>query len=469
MIHLYNTLGRRRQPLQPSEPDHVRMYVCGPTVQSEPHLGHGRSAVAFDVIRRYLVWRGFRVTFVRNITDVDDKIIQEAGRRGMPPEELAAEMTARFRETFQALNVAPPDAEPAATAHIGEMLEMIARLEERGLAYPAGGDVYFRVREKEDYGKLSGRDPDQLLAGARVEPGEAKRDPLDFALWKGAKPGEPSWESPWGAGRPGWHIECSAMSARYLGIPFDIHAGGADLIFPHHENEIAQSEGAYGEPFARYWLHNGMVNLQGEKMSKSTGRLIDLAGAAARAGGAALRLFFLRAAYRSPLEFSPRHLDEAAANLERLRAFRRRSPAGGTPDRAVMARFTEVMDDDFNTAEGLAVLFEAVREGNIRLDQGRPADGLAAAAAEITAVLGVDLDGDDGGKSAADAAGLRALAGVYDVTGDDAEQLLAGLVEARRRARESRDWAMADGIRDGLSRLGIVLEDSAGGTRWHRS
>lgn len=455
--------------MQPSEPDHVRMYVCGPTVQSEPHLGHGRSAVAFDVIRRYLVWRGFRVTFVRNITDVDDKIIQEAGRRGMPPEELAAEMTARFRETFQALNVAPPDAEPAATAHIGEMLEMIARLEERGLAYPAGGDVYFRVREKEDYGKLSGRDPDQLLAGARVEPGEAKRDPLDFALWKGAKPGEPSWESPWGAGRPGWHIECSAMSARYLGIPFDIHAGGADLIFPHHENEIAQSEGAYGEPFARYWLHNGMVNLQGEKMSKSTGRLIDLAGAAARAGGAALRLFFLRAAYRSPLEFSPRHLDEAAANLERLRAFRRRSPAGGTPDRAVMARFTEVMDDDFNTAEGLAVLFEAVREGNVRLDQGRPADGLAAAAAEITAVLGVDLDGDDGGKSAADAAGLRALAGVYDVTGDDAEQLLAGLVEARRRARESRDWATADEIRDGLSRLGIVLEDSAGGTRWHRS
>ena len=469
MIHLYNTLGRRRQPLQPAEPDHVRMYVCGPTVQSEPHLGHGRSAVAFDVIRRYLAWRGFRVTFVRNITDVDDKIIQEAGRRGMPPEELAAEMTARFREAFQALNVAPPDAEPAATAHIGEMLEMIARLEERGLAYPAGGDVYFRVREKEDYGKLSGRDPDQLLAGARVEPGEAKRDPLDFALWKGAKPGEPSWKSPWGAGRPGWHIECSAMSARYLGIPFDIHAGGADLIFPHHENEIAQSEGAYGEPFARYWLHNGMVNLQGEKMSKSTGRLIDLAGAAAQAGGAALRLFFLRAAYRSPLEFSPRHLDEAAANLERLRAFRRRSPSAGPPDRAVMARFTEVMDDDFNTAEGLAVLFEAVREGNIRLDRGRPADGLAAAAAEITAVLGVDLDGDDGGKSAADAAGLRALAGVFDVTGDDPEQLLAGLVEARGRARESRDWATADEIRDGLSRLGIVLEDSAGGTRWHRS
>ena len=455
--------------MRPLEPDHVRMYACGPTVQSEPHLGHGRSAVAFDVIRRYLMWRGFRVTFVRNVTDVDDKIIEEARRRGAPPEELAAEMTARFRETFQALNVAPPDAEPAATAHIGEMLEMIARLEERGLAYPSGGDVYFRVREMDDYGKLSGRNPDELLAGARVEPGEAKRDPLDFALWKGAKPGEPFWESPWGKGRPGWHIECSAMSARYLGIPFDIHAGGADLIFPHHENEIAQSEGAYGETFARYWLHNGMVNLQGEKMSKSTGLLIDLAGAIERSGGAALRLFYLRAAYRSPLEFSPRHLDEAEANLERLRAFRRRSPAESPPDPAVMARFTEVMDDDFNTAEGLAVLFEAVREGNIRLDRGRPAGGLAAAAAEIAAVLGVVLDGGEGGDSAEEAAGLRSLAGVYDVTGDDPEKLLAGLVAARSRARESRDWETADGIREGLSRLGIVLEDSAGGTRWHRS
>lgn len=469
MIHLYNTLGRKRQPLRPLEPDHVRMYVCGPTVQSEPHLGHGRSAVAFDVIRRYLTWRGFRVTFVRNVTDVDDKIIEEARRRGAPPEELAAEMTARFRETFQALNIAPPDTEPAATAHIGEMLEMIARLEERGLAYPSGGDVYFRVREMDDYGKLSGRNPDELLAGARVEPGEAKRDPLDFALWKGAKPGEPSWESPWGEGRPGWHIECSAMSARYLGIPFDIHAGGADLIFPHHENEIAQSEGAYGEPFARYWLHNGMVNLQGEKMSKSTGRLIDLAGAIERSGGAALRLFFLRAAYRSPLEFSPRYLDEAEANLERLRAFRRRSPAEGPPDPAVMARFTEVMDDDFNTAEGLAVLFEAVREGNIRLDRGRPAGGLAAATSEIAAVLGIVLDGGERGESQEEAAGLRSLAGVYDVTGDDPEKLLAGLVEARSRAREARDWATADGIREGLSRLGVVLEDSAGGTRWHRS
>ena len=455
--------------MRPLEPDHVRMYACGPTVQSEPHLGHGRSAVAFDVIRRYLMWRGFRVTFVRNVTDVDDKIIEEARRRGAPPEELAAEMTARFRETFQALNVAPPDEEPAATAHIGEMLQMIARLEERGLAYPSGGDVYFRVREMDDYGKLSGRNPDELLAGARVEPGEAKRDPLDFALWKGAKPGEPFWESPWGKGRPGWHIECSAMSARYLGIPFDIHAGGADLIFPHHENEIAQSEGAYGEPFARYWLHNGMVNLQGEKMSKSTGLLVDLAGAIERSGGAALRLFYLRAAYRSPLEFSPRHLDEAEANLERLRAFRRRSPAEGPPDPAVMARFTEVMDDDFNTAEGLAVLFEAVREGNIRLDRGRLAGGLAAAAAEIAAVLGVVLDGGEGGDSAEEAAGLRSLAGVYDVTGDDPEKLLAGLVAARSRAREARDWERADGIREGLSRLGIVLEDSAGGTRWHRS
>ena len=464
-------------PFQPLERGRVRMYVCGPTVQSEPHLGHGRSAVAFDAIRRYLTWRGYRVTYVRNVTDVDDKIIAAARRKGVSPEELVDGMTARFRECFRALNVSPPDEEPAATAHIGEMQELIARLVERGLAYPSGGDVYFRVREADGYGKLSGRNPDQLRAGARVEPGEHKRDPLDFALWKGAKPGEPSWESPWGAGRPGWHIECSAMSAKYLGIPFDIHAGGADLIFPHHENEIAQSEGADGGRLANYWLHNGMVNLQGEKMSKSTGRLVDLAGALAQAGGAALRLFYLRSAYRSPLEFSAGHLDEAAAGLERLRAFRRRTAPGAPPDPDVLARFTEAMDDDFNTAEGLAVLFEAVREGNTRLDRGRSADGLAASAAEMTTVLGLDLgpdarddrDGLGGLGDLTDAAGLASLARAFGVIGDDPGQLLDGLIAARSRARASREWATADGIRDGLARIGILLEDTADGVRWHRS
>ena len=474
MIHLYNTLGRRRMPFQPLEKGRVRMYVCGPTVQSEPHLGHGRSAVAFDAVRRYLTWRGYRVTYVRNVTDVDDKIIAAARRKGIPPEELAAVMTDRFRECFRALNVAPPDAEPAATAHIGEMRELIARLVERDLAYPSGGDVYFRVRGADGYGKLSGRNPDQLRAGARVEPGESKRDPLDFALWKGAKPGEPSWESPWGAGRPGWHIECSAMSAKYLGIPFDIHAGGADLIFPHHENEIAQSEGADGVRLANYWLHNGMVNLQGEKMSKSTGRLVDLAGALAQAGGAALRLFYLRSAYRSPLEFSAGHLEEAAAGLERLRAFRRRTAAGAVPDPDVLARFTEVMDDDFNTAQGLAVLFDAVREGNTRLDRGGRAEGLAAAATEMATALGLDLGSDEPGGlddlgGWANADGLASLARSFDVTGDSPEQLLDGLIAVRSRAREFREWAAADGIRDGLARIGIMLEDTPDGVRWHRS
>ena len=457
-------------PLETLERGRVRMYVCGPTVQSEPHLGHGRSAVAFDAVRRYLTWRGYQVTYVRNVTDVDDKIIEGARRRGIAPEELVAEMTARFRECFRDLNAAPPDVEPAATAHIGEMRDMIARLVERGLAYPSGGDVYFRVRGAEDYGKLSGRDPDQLRAGARVEPGEFKRDPLDFALWKAAKPGEPAWESPWGAGRPGWHIECSAMSAKYLGTPFDIHAGGADLIFPHHENEIAQSEGADGGPLANFWLHNGMVNLQGEKMSKSAGRLVDLAGAIARVGGAALRLFYLRSAYRSPLEFSPGLLDEAAAGWERLRAFRRRTPADAPPDPDVLARFTEAMDDDFNTADGLAVLFEAVREGNSRLDRGKSAEGLAAAATEITAVLGLDLRaGPPGPESLGEADGLISLARAHGLTGGNPEELLAGLLAVRARAREDREWAIADGIRDGLARLGITLEDSADGVRWRRS
>ena len=271
VITVYNTLGRQRQPFEPLEEGLVRMYVCGPTVQSAPHLGHGRCAVVFDVIRRYLAWRGLEVRYVQNITDVDDKIIANASRLGIPPEELAHDMANRFRSGYRLLNVLDPDVEPAATEHIPAMIAMIGHLVDRGLAYPGGGDVYFRVRGLDGYGKLSGRNIDELRSGERIEPGVDKEDPLDFALWKGAKPGEPAWPSPWGPGRPGWHIECSAMSAEYLGVSFDIHAGGSDLIFPHHENEIAQSEGASGRDFAKYWLHNGMVNLGGEKLSKVDG------------------------------------------------------------------------------------------------------------------------------------------------------------------------------------------------------
>ena len=275
-MHVFNTLGRRAEPFVPLEPGRVGIYVCGPTVQSRPHVGHGRAAVAFDVIRRYLVWSGHEVTYVQNVTDVEDKIIAAANAEGVDPVLLAKRNAEDFAVAYQRLGVQPPDVEPAATEHIAEMLELIQALIDNGHAYPAGGDVYYAVRSFDGYGKLSGRRIDELQSGARIEPGEQKRDPLDFALWKAAKPGEPTWDSPWGPGRPGWHIECSAMARRYLGDTFDIHAGGNDLIFPHHENEIAQSEAATGKPFARYWLHNGMVTLVGDKMAKSTGHVVDL-------------------------------------------------------------------------------------------------------------------------------------------------------------------------------------------------
>lgn len=466
MTTLYNTLGRTRQTFQPLDEAVVRIYVCGPTVQSEPHLGHGRSAVAFDVIRRYLAWRGWKVVYVQNITDVDDKIIANASRLGLSSESLARDMAARFRRAYRHLNVLEPDVEPAATDHIPEMIEIISLLLDRGLAYRGGRDVYFRVRALEGYGKLSGRNVDELRAGNRIEPGADKEDPLDFALWKAAKPGEPRWSSPWGPGRPGWHIECSAMSAKYLGIPFDIHAGGADLIFPHHENEIAQSEGASGRRFARYWLHNGMVNLGGEKLSKSTGHVIDLAEAIEAHGGPVVRLFYLRASYRSPLEFALEFLEEAAAGLERIRAFlRRAAPVSEAAHRPTVDRFRNAMDDDFNTSEALAVLFDAVREGNAVLDQGGNAGPRAASVREICTVLGVDLA--EGGLEDV-ALRLGDLAASYGVEAPDPDITLDGLLEVRSQARGARDWSRADAIRNDLAAIGILVEDSADGTRWFR-
>ncbi len=467
MIQVFNTLGRAAEPLRPRSDAHIGMYVCGPTVQSAPHLGHGRFMVSFDVVRRYLMWRGHRVTYVQNVTDVEDKIIRAAHDQGVAPEELAKAMADRFRETARALNVLAPDIEPRATEHIPEMIDLIQRLIERDLAYAAGGDVYFRVRRFPEYGKLSGRNPDDLRAGARVEPGEHKDDPLDFALWKGAKPGEPSWESPWGPGRPGWHIECSAMAMKYLGETFDVHAGGADLIFPHHENEIAQSEGATGKPFARYWLHNGMLNLAGEKMAKSTGRIVDLEGAIATHGGAAVRLFYLRAHYRSPLEFSEDLLADAASAMERLRSFRRRAgEATSEPQMRAMAAFTAAMDDDFNTPVALAALFDVVREGNRWLDRGEDADEWVAAFDAMADVLGLDISE----ASLEDLRGpLVGLADRFGVEVDDPAVVIDALMARRREARDERDWATADGIRDELAALGIVLEDGPDGTSWHRA
>jgi len=463
-MEIYSTLDRKRRAFEPRDEGRVGIYVCGPTVQAAPHVGHGRAAVAFDVLRRYLEWSGYEVTYVQNVTDVEDKIITVDLEEGVDTKDVADRVYREFAEAYRLLGVRRPSVEPRATDHIDDMIEMTGRLIDEGHAYEAGGDVYFSVRSYEPYGKLSRHNLDDLVSGARVEPGEHKRDPLDFAVWKGAKPGEPAWDSPWGPGRPGWHIECSAMARRYLGDDFDIHAGGQDLIFPHHENEIAQSEAATGRPFARYWMHNGMVNLGGEKMAKSTGHVIDLLDALERWHPLAVRLFYLRTHYRKPLEFSESSLADAEASLKRLWAFRRRvaEPVEDLADEESIARFRAAMDDDLDVAGALGVLFDTVREGNRLLDAGEQAGRSVAAYDEIMSVFGLDEPTaglDDLAVPLAD------LAARYDVP----EQGVEGLIERRAQAREDGDWASADAIRDGLTAIGITLEDTADGIRWHRS
>jgi cysteinyl-tRNA synthetase len=462
MVRLNSTIHRAVVPFEPRDEGRVGIYVCGPTVQSEPHVGHGRSAVAFDVIRRYLTWRGYDVTYVRNVTDIEDKIIAAAAEAGESVDLLAVRMAARFAFGYQALGVLEPDIEPKATEHIPEIIGLIEVLIDRGLAYAADGDVYFSVRADERYGRLSGRKPDDLRAGYRIEVGESKNDPLDFALWKGAKPGEPWWDSPWGPGRPGWHIECSAMASKYLGDGFDIHGGGTDLIFPHHENEIAQSEGATGDTFARYWLHNGMVNLGGEKMAKSTGVLVDLASIAEKHGGRALRLLFLRAHYRSPIEYSDELLAEAEDALDRLQRFRDRATPG-EPDPAALDRFREVMDEDFATPEAMSLLFDLVRDGNRLLDEGEDAAALAGAVEEIVGVFGLD----DAALPAETTLDLGDLPARFGIEGSGPE-VIDQLIELRATAREERRFDDADAIRLGLDEAGVVLEDGPDGTRWLR-
>lgn len=461
-MQLYNTLERATVPFTPSDPDRVTVYLCGPTVQSEPHLGHGRSAVAFDVLCRYLQWVGYEVDFVRNVTDIDDKIIDRAKELGTTTEQVAADAAEAFEDAFDRLGNRTPTSEPKATDHIDAMIEMIGTLIDLNHAYEAQGDVYFAVRSFPDYGKLSRQNVSDLRSGERVEIDERKHDPLDFALWKAAKPGEPSWESPWGAGRPGWHIECSVMARVYLGDGFDIHGGGTDLIFPHHENEIAQSEAATGKVFARIWMHNGMLNLSGEKMAKSTGHVVTLQGALDEWDPIAVRLFYLRTHYRKPLDYSVTALGDAEASLGRLRAFRRRvvDPIENSGRRDILDRFKSAMDDDLDVAAALAVLFDAVREGNSALDSGQDVASLVAAFDEIMSVLGLTvpdrLEADDGFVSE-----FAATFGIRNGTMDD----LLGL---RDRARSEKDWARADAIRDGLATLGITIEDTADGARWHR-
>ncbi|RNE89362.1 cysteine--tRNA ligase [Marichromatium sp. AB31] len=461
MLQIYNSLTRQKTPFQPLEPGKVRMYVCGMTVYDYCHLGHARVMVVFDVVYRYLRALGYEVTYVRNITDIDDKII----RRAAENDESCAALTERFiaamHEDAAALGVLPPTSEPRATAHIDEIQAMVATLIDKGLAYAAdNGDVYYAVSRFPGYGKLSGKDPQDLRAGARVEIGEAKRDPLDFALWKGAKPDEPSWSSPWGEGRPGWHIECSAMSTCCLGNHFDIHGGGADLQFPHHENEIAQSEGATGEPFAEVWMHNGFVRINEEKMSKSLGNFFTVREVLERFRAEEIRYFILTSHYRSPLNYADEQLQSARGALTRLYTALRGLPEAEAPvESAFATRFAAAMDDDFNTPEALAVLFELAREVNRARDAGEP---------EQAAALGAEL---------------RRLGGVIGILQDDPERYLRGgdggtdglddaaiesMIAQRQAARAARDWAEADRLRDALTEAGIVLEDGAQGTTWRR-
>lgn len=460
-MQVYNTLQRAVVPFVPTDPERVTVYVCGPTVQSEPHLGHGRSAVAFDVLWRYLEWVGYTVVFVRNITDVDDKIIARANELGQTTAEVTGASLEAFTTAYDKLGIRRPTIEPRATENIDEMITIVENLISRGVAYESGGDVYFSVRSFEGYGKLSRHNLDDLRAGERVEPGVQKRDVLDFALWKAAKPGEPAWESPWGEGRPGWHIECSAMALRYLGNGFDIHGGGTDLIFPHHENEIAQSEAASGTTFARYWMHNGMLNLSGEKMAKSTGHYITLLESVHEWDPMAVRLFYLRTHYRKPLDFSRSALADAESSLARLRAFRRRtsSEVGAHADTAVLDAFRASMDSDLDVAGALAVIFEAVRAANAKLDSGDDAAELVAAINEALDVLGIDLGDAETGE-----VNVSALAADLGLSVASVDELVA----ARNTARDDRNFALADAIRDGLAALGITIEDTADGTRWHR-
>ncbi len=464
-LRIYDTLAREKREFVPVTPGQVRMYVCGMTVQNKPHVGHMRASLSGEVMRRYLEHLGYQVTYVYNFTDVDDKIIERAIAEGVEWQQVSERNIEAYLRYADLHNIKPASLYPRATRHIAEMHAIIARLIEKGHAYAAGGDVYFDVRSKPDYGKLSGRRVDEMREGYRIEPGEAKRDPLDFALWKGSKPGEPAWDSPWGPGRPGWHIECSAMAMKYLGETFDIHGGGQDLIFPHHENEIAQSEAATGKPFANFWCENGMVNLGGEKMSKSTGNLFFIDDIAAQVDPEVVRYYLLSTHYRSPIDFTLERLKEAAIAYQRLRLPLERAGVwdpvagsgaaevpGGTLGEAVAGArrlFAESMEDDFNSARAIGHLFDLAREVNRALDGGAGQEGRLAARAlyDLGQVLGLFWK---------------------PPAGETWEPEVLALVEARERARKSRDWVQADEVRARLLERGVSVEDSAQGPKLKR-
>ena len=481
MLHIYNSLTKQKEPFQPLTPRKLRMYVCGMTVYDYCHLGHARVMVAFDMVARYFRARRFEVTYVRNITDIDDKIIKRAAENKEDINALTARFIQAMHEDAAALGVAPPDAEPRATEHIGEIEAMIAKLIERGFAYrTASGDVYYRVRKFQGYGALSGKSIDDLKAGARVEIGEEKEDPLDFALWKASKPGEPKWEAPWSAGRPGWHIECSAMATRCLGNHFDIHGGGMDLKFPHHENEIAQSEAATGEKFVNTWMHVGFVRVAEEKMSKSLGNFFTVREVLATFPAEVVRYFILASHYRSPLDYSDENLLAAKYALDGYYiALRGLDFSEVVEGDEFEARFNNAMEDDFSTPKAFAELSALATEIN-RAKTSDPAKAarLGAMLRQLGAILGlfqqdpaVYLKGNPRRDVEVAPTGAQLTASVGNVTvstGYTDEQIEA-LIAERVQARKEKNWAESDRIREQLKNAGIILEDGAGGTTWRRA
>jgi cysteinyl-tRNA synthetase len=461
-LKIYNTLSRTKEEFQPLEPGNVRMYVCGPTVYDRAHIGHAMSAIVFDVIRRYLEYSGYEVRFVMNYTDVDDKIIGRAKQMGIDPFALAQRYIEDYQRNLEALNVKPATLNPRATQEMDFIISMIQKLIDASAAYVVDGDVYYRVESDPEYGKLSGRKLETMNAGARVQVDDRKEHPMDFALWKSAKEGEPAWDSPWGKGRPGWHIECSAMNLNHLGEQIDIHGGGTDLIFPHHENEIAQTEALTHKPFARYWIHNGMLTFKSEKMSKSVGNMIPIDEFLQEHPGDVMRLLVLNGSYRSPLTYSNEVLEQTEQAYRRLLSAKK--PAlpnapGISPEKAealaeaaqrARDQFIESMDDDFNTAAAMAAIFELVKQINQARSEGATQAQLEPAQTmfnELTSVLGLQLQEQAGAQT-------------------NADPFIDLLLEVRNELRAQKNWALSDKIRDELKALGVILEDSKDGTTW---
>ena len=464
-MKVYNTLTRKKEELVPITPGEIKMYACGPTVYNYIHIGNARPLCIFDILRRYLEYRGYNVKFVQNFTDIDDKIIRRANEEHVDFSEISERYIKEFWTDADGLNVRHATINPKATENIDAIIQIISTLIEKGYAYEAQGDVYFSTEKFKDYGKLSHQPLEDLEAGARIMVGEVKREPMDFAVWKAAKPGEPAWDSPWGKGRPGWHIECSAMNWRYLGDTIDIHCGGQDLIFPHHENEIAQSECFTGKPFAHYWMHNGYINVDNVKMSKSLGNFFTVRDVAEKYGYEPIRYLLISAQYRSPINYSTDIIEQCISALNRLYTCRdsldfelkNAADAEHDGDKAIIdgfnkyrEQFIAAMDDDLNTADAIASIFELVRDINTNVVGKTPSKALAEGAIamfdELTGVLGL----------------------VYNRKTETLDSDVEALIEARTNARKEKNWAEADRIRDQLKEMGIVLEDTAQGVKWHR-